>query len=31
MSTPKKAPKNNLEDVQAALQALIVQGKKDDT
>ena len=29
MSTPKKAPKNNLEDVQAALQALIVQGKKD--
>ena len=29
MSTPKKAPKNNLEDVQAALQALIAQGKKD--
>ena len=29
MSTPKKAPKNNLEDVQTALQALIVQGKKD--
>lgn len=29
MSTPKKTPKNNLEDVQAALQALIAQGKKD--
>ena len=28
MSTPKKPQKNNLEDVQAALQALIVQGKK---
>ena len=29
MSTPKKPAKNNLEDVQAALQALITQGKKD--
>ncbi|MBQ2928492.1 MAG: RNA polymerase sigma factor RpoD [Oscillospiraceae bacterium] len=29
MSTPKKTSKNNLEDVQAALQALITQGKKD--
>lgn len=29
MSTPKKTPKTNLEDVQAALQALIAQGKKD--
>ena len=29
MSTPKKNTKNNLEDVQAALQALITQGKKD--
>ena len=30
MSTPKKTSKNNnLEDVQAALQALIAQGKKD--
>ena len=29
MSTPKKTAKNNLEDVQAALQALIAQGKKD--
>ena len=28
MSNPKKSAKN-LEDVQAALQALIVQGKKD--
>ncbi len=29
MSTPKKSAKNNLEDIQAALQALIAQGKKD--
>ena len=29
MSTPKKAPKTGMEDVQAALQALITQGKKD--
>ena len=29
MSTPKKPAKNNMEDVQAALQALIAQGKKD--
>ena len=29
MSTAKKPTKNNLEDVQAALQALIAQGKKD--
>ena len=30
MSTPKKAAKNNnLEDIQAALQTLIAQGKKD--
>ena len=29
MSTPKKNTKNTLEDVQAALQALITQGKKD--
>ena len=29
MSTPKKTSKTNLEDVQAALQALIAQGKKD--
>ena len=30
MSTPKKTQKNpNMEDLQAALQALIVQGKKD--
>ncbi len=29
MSTPKKAAKGNVEDVQAALQALIAQGKKD--
>ena len=29
MSTPKKAPKNNTEDVQIALQNLITQGKKD--
>ena len=29
MSTPKKTAKSNLEDVQAALQALIAQGKKD--
>ncbi|MDO5152422.1 MAG: RNA polymerase sigma factor RpoD [Eubacteriales bacterium] len=29
MSTPKKSSKTNLEDVQAALQALITQGKKD--
>ena len=29
MSTPKKNPKANLEDVQSALQALITQGKKD--
>ena len=29
MSTPKKAPKAGMEDVQAALQALITQGKKD--
>lgn len=29
MSTPKKSSKTNLEDVQAALQALIAQGKKD--
>lgn len=29
MSTPKKSSKANLEDVQAALQALITQGKKD--
>ncbi|MBQ3193158.1 MAG: RNA polymerase sigma factor RpoD [Oscillospiraceae bacterium] len=29
MSTPKKNQKNNLEDVQAALQALITQGKKE--
>ena len=29
MSTPKKTQKNNLEDVQAALQALITQGKKE--
>ena len=29
MSTPKKPAKNNLEDVQAALQALITQGKND--
>ena len=29
MSTTKKTPKGNLEDVYAALQALIAQGKKD--
>ncbi|MEE1035469.1 MAG: RNA polymerase sigma factor RpoD [Oscillospiraceae bacterium] len=29
MSTQKKAPKAGMEDVQAALQALIAQGKKD--
>ena len=29
MSTTKKTPKGNLEDVYAALQALILQGKKD--
>ncbi len=29
MSTAKKTPKENLEDVYAALQALIAQGKKD--
>ena len=29
MSTPKKNPKTNMEDLQAALQALITQGKKD--
>ncbi len=29
MSTPKKNGKNNLEDVQVALQNLIAQGKKD--
>ena len=29
MSTPKKAPKANMDDVHAALQALIAQGKKD--
>ncbi len=29
MSTTKKAAKSNMEDVQAALQALITQGKKD--
>ena len=29
MSTQKKAPKPNNEDVQAALQALITQGKKE--
>jgi len=29
MSTPKKTAKNPVEDVQAALQALIAQGKKD--
>ena len=29
MSTTKKASKNNMEDVQAALQNLITQGKKD--
>ena len=29
MSTPKKAVKNTMEDVQSALQALITQGKKD--
>ena len=28
-STPKKAPKANMDDVHAALQALIAQGKKD--
>ncbi len=28
-STPKKAPKANMDDVRAALQALIAQGKKD--
>ena len=28
-STPKKAPKDNMDDVHAALQALIAQGKKD--
>ena len=28
-STPKKAPKANMDDVHAALQALITQGKKD--
>ena len=29
MSTTKKTPKGNLEDIYAALQALILQGKKD--
>ena len=29
MSTTKKASKNNMDDMQAALQALIAQGKKD--
>ena len=29
MSTPKKSAKTNFEDVQAALQALIAQGKKE--
>ena len=29
MSTPKKTPKTNLDDVHAALQALIAQGKKE--
>jgi len=29
MSTPKKTPKTNLEDIHAGLQALIAQGKKD--
>ena len=29
MSTAKKNPKVNMEDMQAALQALIAQGKKD--
>ncbi len=29
MSTPKKTPKAGMEDVQAALQAMITQGKKD--
>ena len=28
-STPKKAPKANMDDVHAALQALITQAKKD--
>ena len=29
MSTTKKTPKNNLDDIHTALQALIAQGKKD--
>ncbi|MDD5863224.1 MAG: RNA polymerase sigma factor RpoD [Firmicutes bacterium] len=29
MSTPKKTPKTNMDDVHAALQSLIAQGKKD--
>ena len=29
MSTPKKTPKTNMDDVHAALQALIAQGKKE--
>ncbi|MGM9550306.1 MAG: RNA polymerase sigma factor RpoD [Faecousia sp.] len=29
MSTPKKTPKNNMDDVHTALQALITQAKKD--
>ena len=29
MSTPKKQPPKNMEELQSALQALIVQGKKD--
>ena len=29
MSTPKKAPKSNKDEMHAALQSLIAQGKKD--